>query len=48
MPSYNNMTKQDRYFHNLRFLHFTDNRNAADWAGKNLTDYGKCETYLEF
>jgi hypothetical protein len=33
-PFYSNMMSRDRYLHILRFLHFTDNRNAGDWNDK--------------
>jgi hypothetical protein len=46
-PFYSNMMKRDRYFHILRFLHFTDNRNAGDWADKNFDRLWKLRNLFE-
>jgi len=46
-PFYGNAMKRDRFFHILRFLHFTDNRNEPDmtdehsdrlWKVRNVFD----------
>ena len=34
-PFYSNATKRDRFFHILRFLHFTDNKNEPDMTDEN-------------
>jgi len=34
-PFYGNAMKQDRFFHILGFLHFTDNRNEPDMSDEN-------------
>jgi hypothetical protein len=36
---YRNTMKQDRFFHILRFLHFSDNRNEPDKTGKNYDKF---------
>jgi len=47
IPFYVNPMKQDRFFHILRFLYFTDNKNGPDmthdnsdrlWKMRNLYD----------
>jgi hypothetical protein len=44
---YSNTTKQERYFHILRFLHFTDNKNEPDMTGKNSDQLWKMINLLE-
>jgi len=34
-PFYGNAMKRDRFFHILRFLHFSDNRNEPDMMDEN-------------
>ena len=46
-PFYSNMMKRDRYFHILRFLHFTDNRNAGDWVDKKFDRVWKMHNLFE-
>ena len=46
-PFYGNMMQRDRYFHILRFLHFTDNRNAGDWAEKKFDRLWKMRNLFE-
>jgi len=38
---YRNIMKQDRFYHILRFLHFSENKNEPNKTFENMTDCGK-------
>jgi len=46
-PFYGNAMKRDRFFHILRFLHFTDNRNEPDMWDENSDRLWKMRNVLE-
>ena len=46
-PFYGNAMKQDRFFHILRFLHFTDNRNEPDMRDENFDRLWKMRNLFE-
>jgi len=41
------MMKQDRYFHILSYLHFTDNRNEPDRTDENFDRLWKIQDLFE-
>jgi hypothetical protein len=41
LAAYGNTMKQDIFFHILRFLHFSDNKNEPDKTDENMTGCGK-------
>jgi len=46
-PFYGNTMKRDRFFHILRFLHFTDNRNEPDMRDENSDRLWKMRNLFE-
>jgi hypothetical protein len=44
---YRNTLKQDRFFHTLRFLHFSDNKNEPDKTNENYDRLWKMITIFE-
>ena len=44
---YGNAMKRDRYFHILRFLHFTDNKNGPDMTDENSDRLWKMQNLFE-
>jgi hypothetical protein len=47
MAFYENTMKQDRFLHNLRFLHFSDNRNEPDKTDENCDRLCKMRTIFD-
>ena len=46
-PFYSSVMKRDRYFHILRFLHFTDNKNEPDKKDENYNRLWKIRKLFE-